>query len=507
MKNNHYEVLIVGAGISGAALAYELARYTDVKSIAILEKYEKVAPLNTQGKANSQTIHFGDIETNYTVSKASITKKTAKMVEKYCLQHKLENEVIFSHQKMALGVGDREVEFMLERYEEFKDLFPNLQVWDKEHLKTVEPKLVFDENGKERPETIVGIGSQGEWTTVDYGKMTASLIENAKKEPDTEVDLFLNTQVKEIKKLPEGGYEVQTNNGTYSADSVVVNAGAHSLFLAHRMGYGLDFATLPMAGSFYMTNQKMLNGKVYMVQNPKLPFAALHGDPDILEHGLTRFGPTALVLPKLERFKPGTYMDFWKTLNFDANIVTIFWDLLKDSDISNYIFRNFLFEVPYFNKKLFVKDARKIVPSLSVDDIHYAEGFGGVRPQVLNKKERKLMLGEASINTGEGIIFNMTPSPGATSCLGNAKRDVINLCSFLGKEFNKEMFEHELVEENLTQSQIDQKLQAEYVSQIRAEIHEHEEKYFQNLNDGHELPSYWDKPYSPWRNRRDHWSF
>ncbi len=506
MKKNHYEVLIVGAGISGAALAYELARYTDVKSIAILEKYEDVATLNTQGKANSQTIHFGDIETNYTVSKASITKQTAKMVEKYCLQHKLENDVIFSHQKMALGVGDREVEFLLERYEEFKELFPNLQIWDKEHLKTIEPKLVLDENGNERPETIVGVGSTGEWTTVDYGKMAKNLIKNAKKEPDTTVDLFLNTQVTDIEKIKDGGYKVITKKEIFTADSVVVNAGAHSLFLAHRMGYGLDYATLPMAGSFYMTNQTMLNGKVYMVQNPKLPFAALHGDPDILEHGLTRFGPTALVLPKLERFKPGTYLDFWKTLNFDANIVTIFYDLLKDSDIRNYIFRNFLFEVPYFNKKLFVKDARKIVPSLCVDDIHYAKGFGGVRPQVLDKKERKLMLGEASINTGEGVIFNMTPSPGATSCLGNAKRDVINLCKYLGKSFDKAKFEEELLETNLPQSVIDQKLQAEYVSEIRAEIHAHEEKYFQNFNEGQELPSYWEKPYSPWRNKRDHWS-
>ena len=41
----------------------------------------------------------------------------------------------------------------------------------------------------------------------------------------------------------------------------------------------------------------------------------------------------------------------------------------------------------------------KIVPSLSVDDIEYAKGFGGVRPQVLNKK-KKLMLEKHLITEG-----------------------------------------------------------------------------------------------------------
>ena len=58
---------------------------------------------------------------------------------------------------------------------------------------------------EKREDTIVGIGSVGEWTTVDYAKMTRSLIENAKKEPDTEVELFLNTQVTDINKLDDGG--------------------------------------------------------------------------------------------------------------------------------------------------------------------------------------------------------------------------------------------------------------------------------------------------------------
>ncbi len=171
MANKHYEVLVVGGGISGAALFYELAKYTDVKSIALLEKYDSLATLNSKGTSNSQTIHCGDIETNYTVEKATSVKRTAKMVEKYCLQYGYENEFMFAHQKMAIGVGDEEVAYMRKRYEDFKELFPYLEVFEKDKLKEIEPKLVFDENGNERPESIVGVGVEsGEWSTVDFGK-------------------------------------------------------------------------------------------------------------------------------------------------------------------------------------------------------------------------------------------------------------------------------------------------------------------------------------------------
>jgi malate dehydrogenase (quinone) len=447
MNQTHYDVIVIGGGISGAALFYELAKYTDIENIALLEKYEALATLNTKGTSNSQTIHFGDIETNYTAEKAAKVKRTADMIVKYCLQYGYEGKLMFSHQKMAIGVGDTEVAFMRKRYEEFKSIFPYLEVYEKEKLKEIEPKLVYDEDGKERPESIVGVGVQGEYSTVDFGKMTESLVENAQAVEGKRTDVFLNTEVTKI--THEGKtHRVETRDGkTFTADFVVVNAGAHSLYLAHQMGHGLDYGCLPVAGSFYMTTKKILTGKVYMVQNPKLPFAALHGDPDILANGFTRFGPTALVLPKLERYHGNkTVIDFVKTLQFDSNIAKIFKDLLQDATIRNYIFRNFLFEIPVMNKRLFLKDARKIVPSLQLEDIEYAEGFGGVRPQVLNKKERKLMLGEASVNPGTGIIFNMTPSPGATSCLGNAERDVKLLCAHLGKTFDENRFQKDLVD-------------------------------------------------------------
>jgi len=495
-EEEHYEVLIIGAGISGTALAYELARYTDIEKIGIIEKYEDVATLNSKGTSNSQTIHVGDIETNYTLEKAAITKRTAKMVEKYCLQYHYENEIIFSHQKMALGIGEKEVEFLLHRYEEFSELFPYLEVWDKEKLKELEPKVVFDENGNERPETIVGVGATGEWTTVDYGKMSKSFIENAQKEPNTTVDISFNSQVIKIERDTKRGYAVHTKDAVYYADFVIANAGAHSLYLAHQMGHGLDFACLPIAGSFYLTNQMMLNGKVYMIQNPKLPFAALHGDPDVLANGNTRFGPTALMLPKLERYKKGTYWDFWKTLRLDGRVIKALWDLIKDSDIRNYIFRNFMFEVPWLNKVLFLKDARKIVPSLQKSEFKYAKGFGGVRPQVINKREKKLMLGEASINTEKGIIFNMTPSPGATSCLGNAERDLRYIVQYLGKNFDEQKFKDELTEGEYCVLPEPVEAELEHVNEIRAQIKATHERYYQDIEAGKPAEHFWDKPFS-----------
>ena len=434
MENRNLDVAIVGGGISGSALAYMLSKYSDVKTIGILEKYETLSPLNSNARANSQTLHCGDIETNYTLEKAKLVKKQANMVVHFADQVE-KNDFLYKFPKMILAVGDEECERLEKRHHDFAEAFPYMELWEADKIAEVEPAVAL-KDGKPRPEKILASGCTDEYSAVNYGNMSKALIAEARKGA-ANLKVSLSTQVQNIRKTVEG-YELDTNQGTFKAKFVVVSAGGHSLLLANQVGYGLDMSILPMAGSFYYV-PKMLNGKVYTMQNDKLPFAALHGDPDLVELGKTRIGPTALVLPKLERYTGGTYIDFWKSLKLDRKVIKVFWDLMKDKTIRNYIFRNFAFEIPWLRKRLFAKDVQKFLPDVKPQDLEYASGIGGLRPQVIDKTSMQLKLGEASIvPENENLIFNMTPSPGATTCLGNAYRDAKIVCERLGVNLKRQ---------------------------------------------------------------------
>ena len=445
MSSTTYDVLIVGGGVSGTALLYELARYTDLKSVGLVEKYDHVAIVNSHGRNNSQTIHCGDIETNYTVEKARVTKRTAGMVVNFAtkLSESERDHIVYKYPKMVLAVGAKECQFLRKRFDTFKQLFPNLKLLERDDIAELEPKVV---EGRRPDEEIVALGSTDEYTAVNYTTLSEAFVsegEKAAAEKGMNFDVRLSTAVEDIRK--EGDvYKVKTDKGELSARYVVVSAGGHSLLFAHKMGYGLDKSCLPMAGSFYFT-PKVLNGKVYTIQNETLPFAAVHGDPDVLVEGKTRFGPTALMLPLLERYNGKTFWEFLKVLRMDRNVVKALWDLMKVRDIRNYIFKNFMFEVPVLRERLFHGDIKKIVPSLDVKDVSFAKGFGGVRPQLIDKSKQKLVMGEAKINPGTGIVFNMTPSPGGTSCLGNAEKDMYLAQEFLGFNIDKETFERDLL--------------------------------------------------------------
>lgn len=436
MAHTQHDVVIIGGGISGSALLYLLANYTDLSRIALLEKYDQIANVNSHGRNNSQTLHCGDIETNYTLEKAVQVQASARMLANYAQRITGTDGILFKYPKMVLGVGDDECELLSQRFKVFKEHYPSMQLMDAEAIGAIEPHVTAG-----RRDRIQALGVTDEFSAVDFQQLSLTFIENAKQAENTDVSVHLNAHVSDIRQT-EQGYDIHTQDQVISARFVVVSAGGHSLLFAQRMGYGHEFACLPVAGSFYYT-PKLLNGKVYTVQNDKLPFAAVHGDPDILVDDKTRFGPTALLIPMLERHNYKTIPEFFKVFSFERGVMKTVGNLFKDADIRRYMIKNMLYEVPGVRNKLFHDEARKIIPNLKLRDVRFAHRIGGVRPVMINKTEAKLQLGEAKLS-GDNIIFNMTPSPGATSCLANGELDMRSIAEHLGCNIDEQALQRTL---------------------------------------------------------------
>jgi len=438
-----HDLIIIGGGVSGTALLYTLSKYTNLKNVGLIEKYSDFGLVNSSPRMNSQTLHFGDIETNYTLEKAKKVKRYADMV-----MHYLENEkavrgdegIFIKVPKMVLAVGKDQVQTLRDRYPSFGQLFPKLKMIGKEEIGRIEPRIL---EGRDPGQELLALLTEDGYT-VDFRRLCRSFADNAKAlNPD--LSIYFSTRVEKITRA-DGNFIIKTDKGEFESGAVVVAAGSHSLIYAKSLGYGKNYSILSMAGSFY-TGPRVLNGKVYTMQIPKLPFAAVHGDPEVNNENITRFGPTAKPIFFLERYNYSTFWEYWKTFGLSIKPVLSILKISSDRVIFNYLLKNVFYDFPWIGKRLFLKEIKKIVPNVKLKEIKFAKKVGGTRPQIINNATKKLELGEAKV-LGEGIIFNITPSPGASTCLGNAFEDTSKLMEFLSGRFtfDRVQFEKDLVE-------------------------------------------------------------
>ena len=440
-----YDVAIVGGGVCGTSLLYTLSKYTNVTKIALIEKEAEVALINSNKNSNSQTLHFGDIETNYTLDKARKVNQAASFVKNYLLQNDIDQEIYTKYHKMVLAVGKEQAAKLKTRYQEFKQLFPALRLIDRQEVAKLEPLVL---QGRKSDEEITALYTD-EGYTINFKKLAQSFLDNALSNPEKSIDIMMATKVISITKQ-NNFYLVKTNQKTLTAKTVAVTAGAHSLLLAKSLGYGKDYALLSVAGSFYFAPE-FLRGKIYTVQLKKLPFAAIHGDPEVDNQKITRFGPTAKVLPMLERHNYATILEYFQTAGLSLKAIASFLKILSDFTVFRYIILNLLYDIPVIGKILFIEQVKKIVPSVKLRDLTFAKGYGGIRPQIVNLNTKSLELGEAKI-IGDKIIFNITPSPGASTCLQNASDDTTRLMDFLGNnyQFDRGKFNQDLSDKVVT---------------------------------------------------------
>lgn len=423
-----YDVVIVGGGVTGTAVLHVLSHYTNVQRIALVEKYGRVATVNSHPRNNSQTLHFGDIETNYTLEHALPVQDAARLMMNYVLTHP-EPGLYRLTSKLVLAVGAEEVAAMTARYHEFKTHYPNLELLGRDELAEREPAVVA---GRPADEPVAALLSRDGYA-INYQLLSESFLQAALGS-GRQVDTFFDTEVDGIARRTDDTFVVDTAAGELRARTVVVAAGPYSLLFAQALGYAQELAMLPVAGSFYFSNQQLLRGKVYTVQTPQLPFAAVHGDPDVVDTDHTRFGPTAKVIPLLERHHYQSVRPFLRTpVMTIAGLLTLI-GIMRSRVIAGFILRNLFYDLPVVGKWLYLRQVRKIVPATRWRDIRLGRGLGGLRPQIINTRERTMQMGESKL-IERGIIFNTTPSPGASVSLKNAETDVRALVGFLGEGF------------------------------------------------------------------------
>jgi malate dehydrogenase (quinone) len=442
MEENH-EVAIVGGGIIGTSLLYILSKFSNIESVVLLEKNKKLGQESTNSKSNAQTLHIGDIETNYGIGKVLETKMASELIPKYTatLPPQESERIIFPTSKMVLGVGEKETEFIEKRYDDkFLSIFPSIKKLNRDGINEVEPAVVKGRSVNEK----ISAAYSNNGSIVSFDRLAESFAAKSFYNI-TKVKIALDEYVQEVKPN-NGAFRLRSSKSNYNANFVVLAAGGYSLYFAKSMGFGDDLSVLSIGGNFFYS-KKILNGKVYRVQKSGVPFAAVHGDPDLNYPDRTRFGPTVSVLPYLENARDITteshmraFEDYIRTLGMDKNTIESLLNIISDKDIIEILLTNVGYSIPELGKYMFVKDeVNKIVPSLKNKDVIFDKEAGGVRPQIINKKEKKLVLGVVELKQ-EGIIFEMAPSPGASACLKGALEDAIEITNHLGKEFYTEEF-------------------------------------------------------------------
>ena len=442
-KEQVYDVGVGGKGVSGQAAEYNLANFTNIGSLISFEKADDVATVNSHPLNNAQTSHSAAVETNYSLSHALKVQEAAKYLRNY-LDSKGQDPHLFRKIiQMVLGVGQREVELLEQRFEVFKPHYPDISLTDKKWLAKHEPMVVRGRN----PNEPIGAIASNDGYMVNYQEYAKRMFEDTQKtRPDFKH--FFNTSIRDI--IWRGDcYEVITTRGYFYCRTFIFEAGPYSLFFARRLGYGLQYGIYPVAGSFLYSVRRLLRNKVYGVQIEGMPFARVHGDPDILNSNITRFGPTTKLLPLMERHHYKTFMDFMELPTFSTREgIRAFIEILKENNLLGYALKNAIYDLPIIGPAAFLREVRPIIPTIRYSDLRLRRGAGGIRPQIVNLQTKKLEMGDSTIE-GQNIIFNTTPSPGASVSMANGRRDAKRIVEFLnamGEDyyFNEETFQKEL---------------------------------------------------------------
>ena len=230
-----YDVIIIGAGVTGSAVARELSRYN--ANVCVLEKCEDVC--EGTSKANSAIVHAGfDAAEGSLMAKMNVrgNELMGQLAEDLDIPFKRNGAMVVCIHKEALdglktlydrGIANGVKELRILSREEALEMEPNLS-------DNVEGALYAPTSGIICPFML-----------------NIAMAENAAANG---VEFRFNTKVEDIKRDDEGIWHLRTNNGEYTAKYVVNAAGVYADII-HNMVSANKIKITPRRGDYCLLDK------------------------------------------------------------------------------------------------------------------------------------------------------------------------------------------------------------------------------------------------------------
>ncbi|MEY4288546.1 MAG: hypothetical protein RLZZ30_634 [Bacteroidota bacterium] len=384
-----FDIAVIGGGIVGAATFYKLQLKYPNKKIALFEKEALVA--DHQTGHNSGVIHSGLYYKPGSLKARNCIQGRHELVafaKEYGIDHDVCGKVVVATDASELPNMERIFKTGLENKIE------GIEMINADQVRDIEPHV----------KSIGGI-----WVPctgiIDFRGATAKMVELAlAKQADSR--LFLETEVLSIEKGEESS-TIQTNKGAYEAEYLVFCAGLQADRLAKKDGVKLKEKVVGFRGDYYELTPEAkhkVKNLIYPVPNPDFPFLGVHFTR--MTDGEVECGPNAVFTFKREGYGK---TDFSLKDTVDALTYGGTWKLF---------FNNMSFGINEyrraFSKKLFLKTLQRMIPDLTMDDIH--PGRSGVRALLLAEDGDTRDDFRIEYH-GKSIHVLNAPSPAATASL------------------------------------------------------------------------------------------
>ena len=228
------DVAIIGCGVTGAAVAYQLAKKQ--VSVLILEAENDVSMGTT--KANSAILHAGyDPEPG--TSMARLNVRGSALAKEICAALDVPYKQTGS---FVVAFGPEQEKTLQRLYENgAANGVPGLEILSGDEARALEPNL--------SPEITAALHAPSA-AIVSPWEFALAMAENAVQNG---ADLHLETRVTGLAPI-EGGWKIATTKGDFEA-RFVVNAAGVDAGKVHAMAAPENFVTRPCRGEYYLLDK------------------------------------------------------------------------------------------------------------------------------------------------------------------------------------------------------------------------------------------------------------